>query len=132
MSYYFDLFVKRPHNLLILGEFRRQRIRVSKDSNIEDIQKELEGDFVEAHIFINNRMSQLQDDDRLEEVYEEGDVLTGLLVPQDEPRSKENRTPGDILVMVERSHRIIFLPINKPQDFKFRSSEFFPSIAVFR
>ena len=77
-------------------------------------------------------MSQLQDDDRLVDVYEEGDVLTGLGVGQDEPRSTDSRAPGDILVMVDRNHKIIFLPITGPQAFKFRASEFFPSIAVFR
>ena len=75
-------------------------MRVGKDSNIEDIQKELEGEFADAHIFINNRMSQLQDDDRVGDVYEVGDVLTVLGAPQDMARSnKDYRPPDDILMI---------------------------------
>ena len=135
------IFLSNDPNLLllILAEFKRKRMRVGKDSNIEDIQRELEGEFADAHIFINNRMSQLQDDDRVGDVYEVGDVLTVLGAPQDMARSNTDfRPPDDILVVVERNnkegtHKIIFIPIcNRPQDFKFRSSEFFPYIAVFR
>ena len=115
-----------------LAEFKRREIRVGKDGNVEDIQKELDFEYPDSHMFINNKMSQLQDDDRVVDVYEDGDILTGLGVGQDEPRSKDSRPPGDILVTVERrDNKIIFLPIG-PQVFKFRASEFFPSIGVFR
>ena len=115
--------------------FHRREVCVGKDSNVEDIQKELEQDSEfrgAAHIFINNKMSQLQDDDRLVDVYQAGDILTGLGVPHDKDRSKDHRTPGDILVMADSNDKIIFLPINGPQAFKFKASEFYPSIAVFR
>ena len=115
-----------------LAEFKRREIRVGKGGNVEDIQKELDFEYPDSHFFINNKMSQLMDDDRVVDVYEDGDILTGLGVGHDEPRSKDSRPPGDILVTVERrDNKIIFLPIG-PQVFKFRASEFFPSIGVFR
>ena len=107
---------------------------MGKDANVEEIQKELELELPDAHIFINNKMSQLQDDDKVGDVYEWGDVLTGVGVRHDLSRSKDSRPQGDILVMVDRNHRIIFLPIvaGGPKVFKFGASEFCPSIGVFR
>ena len=113
--------------------FQRREVRVGKDSHVDEIQKELDSEFGgTAHMFINNKMSQLQDDDRVVEVVQAGDVLTGLGVPHDKDRSKEDRTPGAILVMADTDGNIIFLPIIGPQVFKFRAAEFSSSIAVFR
>ena len=122
-----------PYFIIFVDEFKRHQFRLGPGSNVEDISKALHGDGEGfPHLYINNKISQLQDDDPLVDVVEEGDILTGLTAGQDQPRSKDSPSAGDILVIVEKTHKMIYIPIDRPETFKFRESEFYPTIAVFK
>ena len=81
-------------------------------------------------------MTQLQDDDIIEDVYEEEDVLTAVQKKQDAERLKnekwvENKS-GDIVILMDKNKRPIHLEPSNEHLWQFSSLDFYPKIAVFR
>ena len=56
---------------------------VARDGQVGEIIKQLDLTYPGSFITLNNQLSHLQEDDTVEDVYEEGDVLTAVKLRPD-------------------------------------------------
>ena len=54
------------------------RVPIRRNAEVGEIMKPLELRYPGSYITLNNKLTQLQEDDIVEQVFQEGDVLTGL------------------------------------------------------
>ena len=124
------------HIHIFLGKLHQEEIIISSKAQVGEITKILNQKHPGSHYCLNNAMTQLQDDDIIEDVYEEEDVLTAVQKKQDAERLKnekwvENKS-GDIVILMDKNKRPIHLEPSNEHLWQFSSLDFYPKMAVFR
>ena len=97
--------------------------------------KPLEKKYPGSYLTLNNKLTQLQEDDIVEEVFTEGDVLTGLKMKHNVERNGVkwcDKPAGDIVVL---SNLITKQPLvvesKYEQKFQFKPAEFSSTVSIF-
>ena len=88
-----------------------------------------------SHFSLNNAMSQLQEDDIIEDVYQEEDVLTAVKLKHDTPRfggKYVDTRSGDIVVLMGRNGKPSYLQPKNEQLWEIGFLDFYPKLVVFR
>ena len=103
---------------------------------IRQILTKLRGQYPGSHMFMNNQLTELQDDDIIEDVYEEGDVLTAFRTPCNKERfqraQKIKNESDAIVVLVDKKKQPIFIKSGNEELYKWRALNFDHIITVFR
>ena len=118
---------------LFLGTIHQERVRVARDERVGEIITQL--DLIPGyHITLNNQLSNLQEDDTVEDVCEEGDILTAVRRRQDLPRDSCSEFPsvGDLVCLMNRDKQPILVEPGNEQCWELKTRDFLPSMAVFR
>ena len=90
--------------------------------------------FPGSYVSLNNAMSQLQEDDVIEDVYEEDDVLTAMKHRHDSERNGkwvDNRS-GDMVVLMDKNNRPMYVEPSNEQYWEFGILDLYPRLVVFR
>ena len=119
---------------LFLGKIQQERVRVARDGRVGEIIAQLERSYPGSFITLNNQLSHLQEDDSLEDVYEEGDVLTAVKLQQNINRdlSSERRLAGDLVCLMNQDKQPFLLEPGVPQCWELKTKDFLSTMAVFR
>ena len=117
---------------LFLGKIHQERVRVARDGRVGEIITQLNKTFPGYHIILNNQLSNLQEDDTVEDVCEEGDILTAVKRRQDLPRNAGFPSAGDLVCLMNRDKQPILLEPEIKQCWEFKTKDFLPTMAVFR
>merc|ERR1712025_709162 len=111
------------------------RVRVSRDVEVGEVMKPLEKLYPGSYITLNNKLTQLQEDDILSEVYQEGDVLTGLKMKHNIERNGVkwcDKPSGDVVVLsniLTKQHLVV--ETKNEQTFQFKPNEYAPVVSIF-
>merc|ERR1712154_329905 len=111
------------------------RVRVRRDVEVGEVMKPLEARYPGSYITLNNKLTQLQEDDILSEVYQEGDVLTGLKMKHNIERNGVkwcDKPSGDVVVLsniVTKQHLVV--ETKNEQIFQFKPKEYAPVVSIF-
>ena len=82
-----------------------------------------------SYITLNNQLSHLQEDDTVEDVYEEGDVLTAVKLRHNMCRDTVCRRTGDLVCLMTKDKQPILVEWEIQQ---FKTADFLSTMAVFR
>ena len=106
---------------------------MARDAPVGEILKQLEKTNTGSFLALNNQLSQLQEDDTVEDVFDEGEILTAVAVRQHQSRNLVSRS-GDlaVLVRVEDRQPVIVEPRSNSQWWEWSTEEFLPTLALFR
>ena len=91
--------------------------------------------FPGSYVSLNNAMTQLQEDDIIEDVYQEEDVLTAVKQKHDIERNGgrwvDNKS-GDIVVLMNKNNRPVYVEPSNEQYWEFGALNLYPRLVVFR
>jgi len=111
------------------------RVSIRRDAEVGEVMKPLEKKYPGSYLTLNNKLTQLQEDDIVEEVFTEGDVLTGLKMKHNVERNGVkwcDKPAGDIVVL---SNLITKQPLvvesKYEQKFQFKPAEFSSTVSIF-
>ena len=106
---------------------------VARDGQVGEIIKQLDLTYPGSFITLNNQLSHLQEDDTVEDVYEEGDVLTAVKLRHDVCRNLcSGCRHGDLVFLMNKDKQPIPLEPEMLQSWELRTEDFLSTIAVFR
>ena len=95
----------------------------------------LDQKFPGSYVYLNNALSQLQEDDIIEDVYQEEDVLTAVKLKHDIERFGgkwvDNKS-GYIVVLLRRNGKPTYIEPSNEQFWEFGFLDFYPKLVVFR
>ena len=105
-----------------------------RNAEVRKLLDNLKAEYPGAHIFMNNQLSELQCDDILDDIYEEGDVLTAFRTEMNMERtvSQIKNASDAIVVLVNRKRQPIFIKSGNTESYKWKALNFDPIITVFR
>ena len=107
----------------------------STRGEVSEILNPLEERFPGSYVSLNNQLTQLQEDDVIEDVYRKGDVLSAIKMRHDISRDGvrwPDRPSGDVVVFMDKYKKPIFFEPKNIEKWKWNDMEFSPYIAVFR
>ena len=107
----------------------------STRGEVSEILNPLEERFPGSYVSLNNQLTQLQEDDVIEDVYRKGDVLSAIKMRHDISRDGvrwPDRPSGDVVVFMDKYKKPIFFEPKNIEKWKWNDIEFSPYIAVFR
>ena len=107
---------------------------MARDGQVSDILKQLEvtAGLNGSFLTLNNQLSQLQEDDRVGDVYSEGDILTAVKLRHHQCRNFGCHS-GDLAVLVRAEDRQpIIVETSNNQSWQWNTQHFLPTLAVFR
>ena len=116
------------------GKIHHERVSVARDGLVAEIILQLDLTYPGSHISLNNQLSHLQEDDTVEDVYEEGDVLTAVKVRHNMPRNlgSEGRRAGDLVFLLNKDKLPILIEPEMEQSWELKTEDFLSTMAVFR
>ena len=120
---------------MFLGKIHHERVSVARDSTVGAIITQLDLTYPGSFITLNNQLSHLQEDDIVEDVFEEGDVLTAVKSCHNMCRNFAPGCgfPGDLVCLMNRDKQpILGEPPGIHKCWEFRTEDFLPTVAVFR
>ena len=117
------------------GKIHHERYSISRQGKVREIMEDLNQKFPGSSVYLNNALSQLQEDDIIEDVFSEEDVLTAVKQRHDMRRNGgkwvDNRS-GDIVVLMGKSGKPSYVEPSNEQFWEFSFLEFYPKLVVFR
>ena len=100
---------------------------------LSKILKQLEEKYPNCHIFMNNELTELQDDDVLEYIFEDGDIFTAFRTGTDKERVQMIKNNSDaIVVMVDKKGKPMFIKSGTEERYKWKMTDFDRIITVYR
>ena len=115
------------------GKIHRESVSVARDGQVGEIIKQLDLTYPGSFITLNNQLSHLQEDDTVEDVFEEGDVLTAVKLRHDVCRNLcSGCRHGDLVFLMNKDKQPIPLEPEMLQSWELRTEDFLSTIAVFR
>ena len=100
---------------------------------ISDVLKKLGKKYSDSHIFMNNELTELQDDDILEDIFEEGDIFTAFRTGHNKERAPVLRNNLDsIVVLVDRKRQPMFIKSGTEEKYRWKALDFDPTITLYR
>ena len=113
-----------------------REILMPRNAELRQLLGKLREEFPGYHIFINNQLTELQDDDIIDDIYEEGDVLTAFRTEMNKERAaaatKIKNDSDAIVVLVNDKRQPIFIKSGTEESYKWKALSFDPIITVFR
>ena len=119
------------NNLVFLGKIQHKKVSVARDAQVGEIITQLEQDYPESFFTLNSQLSHLQEDDTVEDVFEEGDVLTAVRRRHNIVRNVSGQG-GDLVCLVTKDKQPILLQHEIHQCLEIRTEDFMSTVAVFR
>ena len=119
-------------NCRFLGEIHHEELQIARDGLVREIISQLDKKYPDSCILLNNKLYQLQDDDVIDDVFEEGDVLTAVKSKCNQDRAVVKNNSGDVVVLMDKNKQPIFVEPKNDQEWKWNPLNFFPTITVFR
>lgn len=114
-------------------EIHYDEFKMSPRAELCEILKKLEEKYPKSHFFMNNDLTELQDDDILEDIYEDGNVFTAFRTGTNKERAQMIKNKSDaIVVLVDKKGRPMFIKSNTEEKYKWKLTDFDRIITVFR
>ena len=117
---------------LFEDEIDYEEVRVSRSDQLSVVIKQLEEKYPGYHISMNNQLTQLEDDGIMEDVFEEGDVLTAIKMKEGQDRADILNASGDVVVLESKNRQPVFLEPQCDQTWSRKLFDFSPAMTVFR
>ena len=116
------------------GEIDYREIQMPRNAELRKLLDKLRAQYPRSHVFLNNQLSELQCDDILDDIYDEGDVLTAFRTEMNlERKVTQMKNASDaIVVLVNKKRQPIFIKSGKTESYKWKALDFDPIITVFR
>ena len=105
---------------------------MSRYDQLKVVIKHLEEKYPGYHICMNNQLTQLQDDDILEDIFDEGDVLNAIKTKEGLDRADILNASGDVVVLESRNRQPVFLEPQCDQTWSRSLFDFSSTLSVFR
>ena len=100
---------------------------------LSEVLKKLAEKYPDSHIFMNNELTELQDDDILEDIFEDGDILTAFRTGHNKVRAQMIKNESDaIVVLVDKKGKPMFIKSGTEEKYKWKLTDFDHIITVFR
>jgi len=110
-------------------------VTIRRDAEVGEIMKPLELRYPGSYITLNNKLTQLQEDDIVEEVFQEGDVLTGLKMKHNIERNGVkwcDKPSGDVVVLSNKiTNQQLVVETKNEQKFHFKPAEYASTVTIF-
>lgn len=111
------------------------RVTIRKNAEVGEIMKPLELRYPGSYVTLNNKLTQLQEDDIVEEVFQEGDVLTGLKMKHNIERNGVkwcDKPSGDVVVLSNKiTNQQLVVETKNEQKFQFKPEEYASTVTIF-
>ena len=107
---------------------------MAPEAEVSEILTKMREKYLDSHISLNNKLTELQDDDVLEDIFEEGDVLTAFRRANNNARATQSfKNESDaIVVLVDRKNQPMFIKSGNEKRYKWKALVFKRTITVFR
>ena len=107
---------------------------MAPEAMISEILTKMREKYLDSHISMNNKLTELQDDDVLEDVFVEGDVFTAFRTANNNARAAQSfKNESDaIVVLVDRKDQPMFIKSGTEKKYKWKALDFKRTITVFR
>ena len=113
-------------------EIHYEYFQMPPEAELSEILTQL-GRKYPGHIFINNNLAELQDDDILGDIFEDGDVLTAFRTGHNKERAQMIKNNSDaIVVLVDKKGKPMFIKSGTEEKYKWKMTDFDHIITVFR
>ena len=101
---------------------------------LSEVLKKLGEKYPDSHIFMNNDLTELQDDDILEDIFEEGDIFTAFRTGTNKARAAQmiKNTSDAIIALVDKNGKPMFIKSGTEEKYKWKMTDFDRIITVFR
>ena len=102
-------------------------------AQLKEVLKKLAEIYPDSHIFMNNELTELQDDDVLEDIFEEGDVFTAFRTATNKERivQKIKNSSDAIVTLVDKNGKPMFIKSGTEEKYKWKLMDFDRIITVF-
>lgn len=111
------------------------RVSIRRDAEVGEVMKPLEKKYSGSYVTLNNKLTQLQEDDIVEDVFQEGDVLTGLKMKHNVERNGVkwcDKPAGDIVVFSNKiTNQQLVVESKNEQKFQFKPAEYSSIVSIF-
>merc|ERR1712062_32946 len=111
------------------------RVPIRRNAEVGEIMKPLELRYPGSYITLNNKLTQLQEDDIVEQVFQEGDVLTGMKMKHNIERNGVkwcDKPSGDVVVLSNIiTNQQLVVETKNEQIFQFKPKEYAPIVSIF-
>ena len=103
-------------------------------AQLSEVLKELGEKYPDSHIFMNNDLTELQDDDILEDIFEEGDIFTAFRTGTNNDRELQTirNTSDAVVALVDKKGKPMFIKSGTEEKYKWKLTDFDHIITVFR
>ena len=106
---------------------------MAPDEMLREMFKKLEDKYPDSHIVMNLALTELQDDDILEDIFEEGDIFTAFRTGHNKERAPVLRNNLDsIVVLVDRKRQPMFIKSGTEEKYRWKALDFDPTITLYR
>ena len=102
-------------------------------AQLSAILKKLVEKYPDSHIFMNNELTELQDDDVLEDIFEKGDIFTAFRTATNKERivQKIKNSSDAIVTLVDKNGKPMFIKSGTEEKYKWKLMDFDRIITVF-
>lgn len=111
------------------------RVSIRRNAEVGEIMKPLELRYPGSYITLNNKLTQLQEDDLVEDVFKEGDVLTGLKMKHNVERNGVkwcDYPSGDVVVFSNKiTNQQLVVEAKFEQKFQFKPEQYASTVTIF-
>ena len=114
-------------------EIHYEDFQMPPGAMLSEILKQLNEKYPKCHIFMNNNLTELQDDDILEDIFEDGDIFTAFRAGTNKERVQMIKNNSDaIVVLVDKKGKPMFIKSGTEEKYKWKLMDFDRIITVFR
>ena len=114
-------------------EIHYEDFQMPPGAMLSEILKQLKEKYPGSHIFMNNNLTELQDDDILEDIFEDGDIFTAFRAGTNKERVQMIKNNSDaIVVLVDKKGKPMFIKSGTEEKYKWKLTDFDRIITVFR
>ena len=114
-------------------DIHQEEFQVAPDAELSVLLNELKRKYPDSHMFMNNNLTELQDDDILEDIYEDGDIFTAFRTGHNKKRADVIKNESDaILVLMDKGGKPMFIKSGMEEKYKWKLTNFDRIIQVFR
>jgi len=111
------------------------QVTIRRNAEVGEIMKPLELRYPGSYITLNNKLTQLQEDDIVEDVFQEGDVLTGLKMKHNIERNGVkwcDMPSGDVVVLSNKiTSQQLVVETKYEQKFQFKPEQYASTVTIF-
>ena len=114
-------------------EIHYEEFPMPPQAMLKEILIKLGEKYPDSHIFMRNELTELQDDDILEDIFEEGDIFTAFRTGTNKERIQMIKNDSDAIVaLVDKKGKPMFVKSGTEEKYKWKLTDFDRIITVFR